>query len=255
MAAFIDYDELLMSELAAAATSPRSYPRFAQHFPAHLDLLLRLPHFRGTDPAVNTPDHDFHFFCFQRYVELPYMFRAVYILWERAFYVPAIIVTRSLVESLVQLRYFHQNKEKLKDHLIPKRARDRVRFQTMFEAVAPGYYAKQYGRLLSGFAHSGLSAGIWRFELDFQTAGASWYQGCVFSDSGSVYLINQVWPLIFGFANYFPHFFPGYQDSADAQTEGRRQTVLAELDQWMREHEAQNEKSREWHRLVDLLVR
>lgn len=123
---FMDYDALLLSERTVALEAPHSYERFAQLYPVHVELLMRLPHYRGTDPAAGTVEQDFHVYSYQQYVELPYLFRSVYILWERGFYVSALTIVRSLVEKLVQVRYFHAHKSVLKAHLSAKRHRERV---------------------------------------------------------------------------------------------------------------------------------
>ena len=249
-------DHLLSSEVKTASATSDVYSGTMESLPGFLDPLFQMPYFVD-HPDPETLEGGFHSWCFGRYVQAPYTVRTIWILWERAHYAEAAVIVRHLLETFVQMRYFLDHKDELQPHLTATSQSKRVAFKVMFEELAPGYYVKYYGRLLSSIAHSGIAATIFDVVSQEESGAAKLEPrlGCEFSERSANYIINQTLVLILGYLTYFPKCFPSYENRADDGVEAVRRNAIAILDAWNQGHAAQYGNTKEWHSLTDRIVR
>lgn len=80
------------------------------NIPPAIEVLLQLIYFNESSKDINSPEGEFHSYCWHQYIDVPYSFRACYILWERGYYLESTIIIRSLLEKLIQLRYLDKHK-------------------------------------------------------------------------------------------------------------------------------------------------
>lgn len=176
------------------------------------DTMLRLMYTLGPQAPADTPDGIYRLFAFERFLEAPYTVRAAALLADRGHYPEAIALLRVLIESFVQLRYFAGNKEPLKDHMLAETARNRVPFVAMFDAFAPGFYGKIYGRLLSGIAHSGMGLSALlpvEAPAEGELAKSLGRHGCTFEEKQAGFVVNVSVVMLLGFLTQFEQMFPG----------------------------------------------
>jgi hypothetical protein len=255
----MDHESLLKFQLQTSEKTRLVYPQLTGTWPNVIDLFFRMPYFRNDSFDHDTPEEHYNYWCFERFFRLPYTLQSVYEQWEFGEYLEATLLVRHLLETFVQVRYFLFNKEKLIKHQKSTHARDRIKFKTMFDALSPGLYKETYG-LFSIFAHGGLGAGLFSFDMvaagnEVDRPRMQARSGCQFSEKHSSLIINQVLALIYGFANYFPKCFPSYRQSVDEKTESNRLEMLGSVDNWMKGHATDHPQTREWHKLMDKLVR
>jgi hypothetical protein len=156
---------------------------------------------------------------------------------------------RHVVEVFAQLRYFATHRDVLKQHLSATKAKDRVPFKVMFEALSPGYYVTYYS-IASGVAHAGLhlsiASGMTRDETEMKLHPP---YGCTFDEKKASLSINQAFLLMLGFLTQVTSWFPDYLSSvlkADPSVEVSRMNAIVELREWLGGHRLAHPQSAEW---------
>jgi len=223
-----------------------------RNYPGLIDVMFNLPYFHGDLPAPETPDGLFAFFADSHYLQVPYTAWSLFDIWKRGYYLESGILLRSLLEILVQLRYFHTRADQLESHLHPERSS--VRFATMFDAVAPEYYRKYYGLLLSSFAHGKGGQMYFRYDRSDPTNHRI-RMGNEYVRDHMSWVLNQLLALVFGFLNLFPGFFPANTLGSNAAIESDRQDALRWLENAMRAHRTGFPQSEPWYEILDRIIR
>jgi len=224
----------------------------------YIDTLLLLPYAIQTAEEKNDDSSEsmFRFWVFDRYVQAPYSFRALLILWERGYYAEATPVLRHILETFIQIRYFLDHRDRFQKHVLATTQRERVPFYDMFEEFSPGYYHKHYGRWLSGVSHAGLAALVFsEFIPPAEPSGTGTQvpkSGCEFSEKNFSWLMNQTLPLVYGYLNYFPMCF---KTVPDADIETRRTAAMKQLEEWESGYRKAHPRAEEWLNLMDKIVR
>ena len=143
------------------------------------DTLDKTGEFKNHEAAIRTT-----FYYNLYHISLTY--KAVYNLIHQGYYTESAILLRSVVESLVKMKYLHkQNDIDLVDtasagHYGYKGKRFKVKFKTMFDIVAPGLY--EYYRLLCDMAHGSFAAHALKIaERDYERKKIILDDGLVFS--------------------------------------------------------------------------
>jgi hypothetical protein len=166
---------------------------------------------------------------------------------HRGFYLESAILLRHLTELLVQVRYFEHHTQRVLQHLSAKRAKDRVKFQSMFDEVAPGYYRTYYS-LASGMAHGGVASTMLRVDM---TASKGRF-GCHYDPDQCTLVANTWAAALHRFLTSFEFAFP--QMKLDA---GNTQLLAAVtgLAGWLEAAWREHPKSHDWLRTIGPLVR
>jgi hypothetical protein len=244
--------DLLSSEARVLQTTEVEASAFLRNYPGAMDLMFNLSYFWGELPPPDTPRGLFAFFASSNYLQAPYTAWALFDIWKRGYYLESSILLRNLLEVLVQLRYFHRHPDRLEAHLHPERAS--VRFADMFEDVAPGYYRKYYGQLLSAFAHG--KGGQLYFRYDHADPNNRRIRmGCEYDRDHMSWVINQLGPLLFGFLSFFPIFFPANTVASDDTISYDLADAIRWLESGMRVHRTGFSQSEPWYQVLDRLIR
>jgi hypothetical protein len=188
-----------------------------------LDTWFKVHLFPGEREPVTTHQGGFQSYAYFHCLQSPYTLLSAVELWRRAFYVESSILLRHSLEVFVQLRYFEQHPELCLNH-VTEQSKGRVRFQTMFDDVAPGLYDAY--RNLSRIVHGNL---VFGFRGDMSASTSHGAQHTVPVVAGAQFDLNlgmlvHTFLIItmLGFLNYYQRFFPKNTIDSDV-------TVAAEL--------------------------
>ena len=177
------------------------------NFPWIIELVFSLPYFRGESKDPETDEGIFESFCYSTYMQAPYTFWSIYDLYEKGYYLEAIVLYRHLLESFIQMRYFYKYPEKILVHIVAKSRKDRVPFSDMFNEFSDDIYKTFYGIILSGIAHGGIIKDIFRVDRTSK-AEIRTILGCEYIENHATLITNITVPLLFGYINMFEEFFP-----------------------------------------------
>ena len=169
-------------------------------------------------------------------VQAPYSMRSILLLWERGHYVQALVLVRHLQESFVQVRYFQGHPAQLKSHWTARKRGERVSFFRMYEDASPGYYARQYGPLLSGVSHAGLAISVfseWVQSAPGAPATMLPRLGCSYSERQAAAVMNLTLALLWGFLAWIPECFAEYRGAVDSTLESARVSLLEALEPFL----------------------
>jgi hypothetical protein len=241
---------VLESSQAARTQTAIVAPGIRQRTEPAIECLLKIVDCVGPQPE-NEHASAFQWWAWSAYLSAGHTSVALSQLLGGAFYLEASILLRQLTEVLVQLRYFEIHKDQLMTHLTATRARDRVAFRTMFEAIAPGYYADYYS-LASGFAHGGIASTMLRLRYMTPTSGTATF-GCQFSEDNCTLVANTWAAVLHGFlASVFPSF-----PNTDVDENGRAAIAAAHrgLDEYLHAHWFEHAKAHTWLQVLGKLVR
>lgn len=203
-----------------------------------MEIFFNSSHFLKEKVEQDTDEHVFHIFAYYNYMKLPYTLRSIIILWGKGYYLESNIIMRSILEGLLQIKYFFENKNLLKNHILNKK---RISIKTMFNVFLPNQYDRYYGRLLSGFAHSGLITSI--FREDRQSPESSEIiHGCKFNPTYSSFAMNHTISLAYGYLNFIDIFFPSFNTQIDDDLKKHIESFLTETNQKLKKNiEAEND--------------
>src|SRR6185295_393462 len=173
----------------ALAETALKLPGAFTELPKAIDALLRIP------CLFSLPQDDtmYSVFAQESLTSIGHTAGATYYLWSRAFYLEAAIMVRSMLEVLVQIRYFGKHRDEYIPHALPVadhtgqpihqwRPKKQVTFKRMFDDVAPGFYRMHYGATLSNIAHGGLAASALRFDSNKVAMTFEPVFGCVYDE-------------------------------------------------------------------------
>jgi hypothetical protein len=156
----MDFNYQIQSESITDEVTRQKMAVWLSTYPSLLDTLFEVAYFIGTAEDATSPEGHYYSLGREILVQLPYTIRATCILVEKGFYFEAISLVRNLFEAFIQLRYFHKHQKKINAHVMERA----VKFITMFEEIAPGFYKKIYGEQLSVFAHGRFASSIFRLS-------------------------------------------------------------------------------------------
>lgn len=171
------------------------------NFPEITNTFFKLPYFIGELEPPESDRGGFQSICTTHYFQAPYTFWALYGLYEKGYYLEALILYRHLVESFIQIRYFDRYPEKTISQI------KRKNFKVMFDEFAPGFYEKTYAPILCEAAHGVFLKDIQRFDRKADSIGRT-RMGCEFNSFFASSVMNQTFALLFGYLNIYDSVFP-----------------------------------------------
>lgn len=256
------YYDILDSELQTIFFT-RSYLRgINDNIPIILDTLIQLMYFAGKKKDINTPEGEYHSYCWHQYVQAPYSFRACFMLYEVSHYLEATFILRYLIEVLVKMRYLKKHKNLVnqiwtnkKIEITEKNGKKRnLTLKDIFEEITPGYYDNNYGHLLSGFLHGGVGGSIFRIERKSPTEGKI-RMGAIWDERRATFVINNLIAIGYGYLNYFPKFFPeGFKEIEKDLLKQYQKSILW-LEKAMDSHRKEYPRSISWYKKIDPLIK
>ena len=226
---FMSLDILLQSEKETTSDTLNRCNEESIEFSNLINIFFRLSYHCKEQVAPDSDDHYFITDAYFAYLRLPYSLRAIYDLWIKGYYLEAMIVYRQILEGLAYLRYFDNHRDNIKSHLGITMPRGRVRFRTMFEEIAPGFYGKYYGKTFSNIAHGGVAANLFRAEYSSPTEGRI-VMGCEFSLKGSSLVTRTAILVSYGYLNYISVFFPSITSKISPTMNNRIQNILEHIE-------------------------
>ena len=160
------YDALIRSEEAVRLAVPPVLGTPIILVAQASDVLLALSGYHGnSDAEVNSPDHLFYWWAYERASQVLFSLRASILLWDAGHYIECVTLIKHLVEAFVQLRYFDANRPALRQHIMARRRKDRVTFRMMFDRFSTGFFDSQYAALYANVSHSGLAFSVMTARL------------------------------------------------------------------------------------------
>ena len=204
----MDFQFLLDSEIETKSVTSKYIPLAESTIENFINLFFKYHYFMKENYIDESDEHYFHSFAYYTYIRMPYNVRSIYQIWEQGYYLESLILLRHIVESYIQLRYFYKYKEKVKTHFQASKASNRIKFKTMFDEFAPGYYEIFYGKFYSRFAHGHFVTSI--FRANFKSKKGELIYGCEYNNVHSNLVINQLFTFCYAYINFIELFFPEF---------------------------------------------
>jgi hypothetical protein len=207
---YIDIEFVKQTEGQAASATRVAFDDTDLGLNSIINTWLKVQLFPGEREPVTTDQGSFQSYAYFHCLQSPYTLLSAVELWRRAFYVEASILLRHSLEAFVQLRYFEKHPELCVNH-VTEQPKGRVRFQTMFDDVAPGLYDVAY-RNLSKIAHGNMVFGF-RGDMSASTSQGAQHTvpviaGTQFERNLAMLVHTFLIITILGFLNYYQRFFP-----------------------------------------------
>lgn len=200
-------DNLEYQQAVAEQEAKQFLNSYEPHYKAIINALLVLMDTIGVYDDPETPTGATQAHIAHKYYEAPFTHWEFYKLICKGSYLTATLMLRQSYEILVQCKYFHDYPELCLKHLTAQRSRDRVSFKKMFDEYCPGFYGDYYGKMLSGMAHGGIAAGIFRSRYKTPAQGVV-LKEFKFNSKFFEVLTAQMVPILHGFLSHYPVFFP-----------------------------------------------
>ncbi len=202
-------DLLVESEQAVELAASAEYAPILRDFPKVVNVLLRLPAHLGPRPSGDRAG--FHEFAWMDYTQLPHSSWVIFGLWKRGYFYEASSLIRTLIETFVQVRYFHEYPALLVGHLEGAK-KGRVHFKTIFDAILPGYYDKTYGEVLSRFAHGKGGQVLARMEFEPGSIDeVAHHPECWDNPPLRSFVITSLISIVLGYLRFSTRFFPAHE--------------------------------------------
>lgn len=242
--------EYLLKSEEITTTTSREYLRgIHENVPKIIDTIFKLPYYTGEIGDVETPEGSFLSICKITYMQSPYTMWSLYELYEKGYYLESLLLYRHLIESFIQLRYFHKHSNKLTDHINQTK---RVNFSVMFNEFSPGFYKPYYSDQLSEAAHGFIFKDINRVTSD-EIGNRRTVMGCEFDVDRATYVINMMVPLFLGFLNWFPKFFN--KNIIDSEIQERINRSISWIEDAMRLQKSSNPSINRFYGHMDKYIR
>jgi len=213
-----------------------------------IELLLNSSHFLQENIEFNSSEYIYYIFVFYNYLKLPYTLRSIIILWEKGYYLESNILIRSILEGLLQIKYFYSHKNSLNDHLLNRK---RISFKTMFKELLPDLYDSYYNNL-SGFSHSKLITSIFR-ENRKSAEISEIIHGCKFNLKYSGSIISQTIGLAYAHLNFIDIFFPSFYSKIDTNLKIKIKYYLSETRKKLIKNLNTQSKNEFWERFFNFI--
>jgi len=182
---------------------------------------------------------------YAHYYQTPYTFTSIISIWERGYYYESAVLLRTLLESLVQIKYFKEHMNKLEGYIKEKK----IRIKDMFEYCAPGLYEHTYLQL-SDFAHGGVTKEIIRVK---EVSDERYVKvGCDYDEFFATYTINILYALLLGYLCCFPQCFSNSREGVENDKEFKEiySNKILEMFKSIESHKMSNPKSKEWYKII-----
>ena len=206
----MDIDFVKQTEEQAAIATRAAFCDTDLGLNSIINTWFKVQLFPGEREPVTSDQGSFQSYAYFHCLQSPYPLLSAVELWQRALYVEASILLRHSLEAFVQLRYFEKHSELCMNH-VTEQPKGRVRFQTMFDDIAPGLYDVAY-RNLSKIAHGNMVFGF-RGDMSASTSQGAQHTvpvivGAQFERNLAMLVHTFLIITMLGFLNYYQRFFP-----------------------------------------------
>ncbi len=185
-------------------------------------------------------------------------YKAVYNLIHQGYYTESAILLRSIVENLVRMKYLYKQKDidlvntAFAGHYGYKGKKFKVKYQTMFDSVAPGLY--EYYRLLCDIAHGSFAAHMLKIgKRDSEQKKIILDYGLIFKLEESTYVINQFSVYLFAHIKFMMLIFPEIEKNMTRPYANKYHKTISKLEAMMKIF-AEKEQNKKWYGIVKQLL-
>jgi hypothetical protein len=245
----MNFNYLLETEEMTHTETIKKLQEWFLKYPEFINVLFEAAYFTGKVANPESAEGSFHAYAHHLILRYPYTMRGVIKLLESGYYYESTFLIRNMFEVLVQLRYFSKHHNKFNQHVLGKR----LRFRTMFDEIAPGFYETIYGIQLSEFAHGGFGSLIFRSNYSSPKDGTI-FMGCKYDSNYCSYSFNLFFAAVSGILCFMPEFFPQYLSLAPKDVLNNRMIALKWLRIARRAHMKVNPKSEEYYKIIMPLI-
>lgn len=246
----MNINNLYESELDTAIKTTRRLKGVSEYFPRINDIFLKIPYFFGDVDTGSTETSEFQNIAKATYMQLPYTFRSLCILYDNGYYLEGMIIFRHLIESFIMLKYFNKYPAKLVGHITQTK---RVNFSAMFNEFSMGFNDLYYKSQYSEAAHGLVYKDIHRTNRE-DNSNPIVQMGCDYNEDHATYLLNNLVPIIYGFLNLFSVFYPQNTIESNATLCGEFEEVLVWLESSMKGHKEANPRSVTYYSHIEKLI-
>lgn len=206
---YIDIELVKATEEQAARATRAAFGDTDLGLNSIINTWFKVQYFAGEREPVTTDQGCFQSYAYFQCLQSPYTLLSAVELWRRASYVESSILLRHSLEAFVQLRYFEKHPEFCMNH-VTEQPKGRVKFQTMFDDIAPGLYVAY--RNLSKIVHGNLVFGFRGDMSAFKSPGGQHtvpvIVGAQFARDLAMLVHTFLIITMLGFLNYYQRFFP-----------------------------------------------
>ncbi len=229
-----------------------------------IDLLLQgIHHLRNIDDTLDETgefkNHELAMrtMAYYNLYHISLTYKAVYNLIHHGYYTESAILLRSIVESLVRMKYLHKRKDidlintSFAGHYGYQGKKFKVQYKTMFDSVAPGLY--KYYRMLCDMAHGSFAAHVLKIaERDYEKRKIILDDGLIFKVEESTYVINQFSVYLYAHIKFMMLIFPEIEKNMTRADSGKYDKTISKFEAVM-EKFSENEQNKKWYGIVKQL--
>ena len=229
-----------------------------------IDLLLQgIHYFRNADDALDdTGEWKNHRLATRSIVyynlyHVSLTYKAVYNLIHQGYYTESAILLRSIVESLVRMKYLHKHKNidlvntAFAGHYGYDGKKFKVRYETMFNSIAPGLY--ECYRLLCDMAHGSFAAHALKIaKRDYVRKTITLDHGLIFKLQESTYVVNQFSVYLFAHIKFMLLIFPEIEKNMTGPYASKYYKTISKFEAVMKNF-SENEQNKKWYATVKQL--
>ena len=207
------------------------------------DTLDKAGEFKNHEVAIRTT-----FYYNLYHIGLTY--KAVYNLLHQGYYTESAILLRSIVESLVRMKYLHKQKDidlvntAFAGHFGYYGKRFKVQYKTMFDSVAPGLY--KFYRILCDMAHGSFAAHSLKIaDIDYKQKQYTLDNGLVFKLKASTFVINQFIAYLFAHIKFMMLVYPEIEKNMTKAYASKYEKTISKHEAVMKSY-SKKEQNKEW---------
>ncbi len=196
-----NYEMQVQSEVKAEEEISIKLNGYYGIFPEIIDLSFALYEYKGEIENVDTVYGGFQSRATIDYSHMPYTLNSIFKLTNSGYYFEAQILVRQLFETLVQLRYFHENPEKFESHITDKP----ISLKKMINSIDSGTLYENY-RVQSMYAHGFATKYIQRH---FKEEGKDpiLAVGNFYHEDNCTIVLNHLFDILLGMLNLYDKLF------------------------------------------------
>jgi hypothetical protein len=184
-----------------------------------------------------------------------YSFKSTYNLLLQGYYTESAIILRSIIETLVRMRYIYQtgkieNVKKVFSWGKPRKEGFNVQYKEMFETIS-NELNKMY-QLLCDISHGGIGSHV--FRIDPKPEAFQLDTGIVYREMPAAAILNQYMAYLLAHIEMMGKIFPEMFDKMPASYSAKYHKTLQIL--WTYMEQVSNDKSSEfWYKAIKDLIR
>ncbi|MCB2298886.1 hypothetical protein [Clostridium tagluense] len=238
------YEELKTTEKEVYYESANRLKGFYKYGPRFIDLGFCFQQHFGEIDEIITLTGELQSIAYIHFVQFPYTLKLIYEQIMTGYYLESQILIRHLFETLLQLKYFYKNPDKIKAHfehnINVKKMVDNITNKPLYDCY----------RQLCAYTHGFIMKDIHRTDRKNNVT----YVGNVYNEDNCSVPINYISEIMLGFINIYGAIFT--KNTLDESI------VAKELREYSRdlcvilrdEHVRINKYSKEWHESMSDLI-